>query len=569
MTINSQANKTIVAGDGIQTQFGFSFVGVNAQYIAVILTDAGGNETILDRGNGVTQYQIALNAPVQGAIWGIGGTVTYNPSGVPIPNGSTLTILRILPLTQAISLQSQSSLETLGVGAETGLDTIEMQLQQISETISRAILMSVTNVVPPEDLPPAAQIAGKGAVFSPDGTSLIAGEMPANGFISSAMAPVVGAATLALARVAFGLGAMATEGIGGGLADDGAGNARVIFGINEVATNQAIVAASYLTKFIAGASINFTLARANTLWSGFGFWVDATGGDVTLVPDANDTINVQTATSGAPVRIPRGTSVFVKTNAANSGSWWIEWQSTSAQPTAPGGFSNLRISNDTFTNPDNRIRVTADEAVLLNSVGGAVQYTALNLSIDCTVTGANGFDVGTIPASGAVAVWLISNGTTVAGLASLSFTNPTLPPGYSFKKRIGAMMVPSASKFYRSLQLGRQARYTPVSATNTAVLPVMSSGNIGGSAFILLGPFVPPTASRIFMNVYGQFISGNSLSVSPNNAYTNPDLPFLVFPAAAITIASQIELLIETTSILINNNFAANQLNCYGWEDNI
>jgi hypothetical protein len=82
-----------------------------------VLTDAAGNETVLTQGAGATQYQITLNAPATGAIWGMGRQVTYNPNGTPIPNGSTLTIFRTLPLTQAISLQNQNSLARLGNGA--------------------------------------------------------------------------------------------------------------------------------------------------------------------------------------------------------------------------------------------------------------------------------------------------------------------------------------------------------------------------------------------------------------------------------------------------------------------
>src|SRR5262249_52051206 len=106
-TVNTSANKTIVSGTGAQTQFQFGFIGVAAAYISVVYTDASGNQTTLTQGSGATQYQVTLNAPVQGAIWGVGGTVTYNPNGTPIATGTTLTILRTLPLTQAITLSNQ------------------------------------------------------------------------------------------------------------------------------------------------------------------------------------------------------------------------------------------------------------------------------------------------------------------------------------------------------------------------------------------------------------------------------------------------------------------------------
>jgi len=204
-TVNSSANKTIVAGNGSQTVFAFSFIGVAAQYISVIYTDASGNQTTLSQGSGTTQYQISLNAPVQGAIWGLGGTVTYNPSGTPIAAGTTLTIVRTLPLTQAITLQNQSSVQTLGKGSEQAVDTAVMQDQQTAEQIGRALQMNIANTAPPNPLPPAAQVAGLGLCFDSTGNNVIGCLNVPSGVISSAMVPVVGAATIGVAQNLLGV----------------------------------------------------------------------------------------------------------------------------------------------------------------------------------------------------------------------------------------------------------------------------------------------------------------------------------------------------------------------------
>lgn len=347
MTINSQNNKTIALGNGSQTQFAFGFVGVAAAYIGVIFTDGSGNETVLSQGAGATQYQIVLNPAVPGALWGIGGTVTYDPLSTPIANGTSLTIFRTLPLTQAVSLQNQISLSELGNGAETGLDTLEMQLQQISENIARAITApivdpSTINLI----LPPAAQRANTGLAFDGSG-NVIAGTTPATGLISSAMQPVVDAATLALGRTAFGLGTMATEGIGSGLIDDGAGKARVNNPITQVATNQAVTAAFDLERFIATGPINFTFPRVNTLWNGFGFWVEAVVGDVTFVIDSHDQFAGNPA-SGTSFTVPAGASVFVTTDSAASGQLYVEglsWLTQNARSCS--GTYNISASDHT------------------------------------------------------------------------------------------------------------------------------------------------------------------------------------------------------------------------------
>lgn len=319
MTINSSANKTIVSGNGTQTQFTFSFVGVATAFITVILTDASGNETVLVQGNGATQYQISLNAPVQGALWGLGGTVTYDPSGTPIPTGSTLTIFRTLPLTQAISLQNLISLSTVGNGAETGLDTLEMQLQQVSELFGRSI---VAPIVDPDTinltLPAAAQRANLVLGFDGNG-DVIATTAPSSGTISSAMQPVVNAASLAAGRTAFGLGSLAVEGIGAGLQDDGNGNARVNTPLQQVATNQAIHAANHLDVYAASGSLVFTLDAAATLFDGFSITVLALTGPIALNPNASDNFFGQSG--GAPFTVPQGCCVTIETNGAGSGLW--------------------------------------------------------------------------------------------------------------------------------------------------------------------------------------------------------------------------------------------------------
>jgi hypothetical protein len=321
MTINTQSNKTIVLGNGSQTQFAFGFIGVAAAYISVIYTDADGNETELIRGLGASQYQISLNVPVAGALWGAGGTVTYNPSGTPIPSGSSLTIFRTLPLTQAVSLQNLISLSSVSNGAEMGLDTLEMQLQQVSELFQRAIVAPIVDATAPLPLPPIAQRANQGAVFDGNG-NMVAGALPASGVISTAMQPVVDAATLALGRTAFGLGSIATENIGLGLADDGADNLDVLPPLLEVATNQSVTKANHTANYMANGTLVFTLPRADTLFDGFYFNVFALTGAISFVINSNDAFFGQA--SGASLTIPQGSFARVSTNALTNATWYAE-----------------------------------------------------------------------------------------------------------------------------------------------------------------------------------------------------------------------------------------------------
>ena len=65
--------------------------------------------------------------------------------------------------------------------------------------------------------------------------------------------------------------------------------------------------------------------------------------------------------------------------------------------------------------------------MLQDSSGVPYRATAVNLTVDITVSGVNGLDTGSEAASTWYYIWVIYNGTTVAGLLSTSATAPTMP----------------------------------------------------------------------------------------------------------------------------------------------
>jgi hypothetical protein len=597
MTIQTSSNKTIALGNGSQTQFAFSFVGVAAAYIGVIYTDASGNETILTQGSGALQFQIALNAPVNGALWGVGGTVTYDPSGTPIAVGTSLTIFRTLPLTQAISLQNLVSLASLGNGAETGLDTLEMQLQQVNELFSRAI---VAPIVDPATinltLPAAAQRANTGLAFDGQG-NVIAGTIPATGTISSAMAPVVNAASLAAGRSALGLGNVAVENIGPGLQDNGAGSLEVNSPLTSVSTNQTVTAASAQQAYVATGPINFSLARVNTLWNGFSFELFVLGGPVTLVPNASDAVQGQS--SGTTVAIPANSYALVSCDGAASGNWhvaWAPWNVDGASkamigPVAFGAARGLVVTNDAGT-PNTKIDVTASDLVMVNGSGYGIKAAAVSLVIDLTTgTGTstpNGLDGEAIPANGWLYLWAISNGVTTAGLASTSSTAPTLSAGYSFKKYLGAM--PTASSILlRTLQHGNATQYQATAGSNTARPPVMAFGAAGTNSLIspvlaavAVAGFVPATASAITLNVtvdFGAAGAAANVIVAPSLAYSGTNngpqgangviAPYANAGGSPIVapLNNQLSMLLESSNIYWMSAGPGGAIACQGWTD--
>ena len=126
MTVSTQQSEVTCIGNGATTVFSFPFIGVSASDIEVTYTDTQGNQTILTG----TQYTLSLNAPATGALWGIGGTVTYPISGSAIAANTQLTIKRIVPLTQSTSINNQGAFYPQAV--EEAIDLLCLQLQQVA-----------------------------------------------------------------------------------------------------------------------------------------------------------------------------------------------------------------------------------------------------------------------------------------------------------------------------------------------------------------------------------------------------------------------------------------------------
>ena len=331
MTVTSSTNKVIASGDGSNTVFNFPFIAVAASDISVIYTDADGVETVLS----ASAYTLAINAAAPGAIWGLGGTVTYPLVGPPIAVGTTLTIVRELPITQTTTISNQGALYPQVI--EQALDYVTMVLQQVNETFSRAIVAPVSDPDALLELPAAAARANQAFIFDSTGQPTV-GEMPATGVISAPMAPVVSAASLALGRTAFGLGSSAVENIGLGLQDNGSGSLQVNVAISAVASNQAPTLASHRTSYMATGALTFTLPRANTLFSGWEITVYALTQPIIFTPNAADAFNGLSA--GASFVIPAGTVGKITTNAQAAGTWWVDL-APAAVP-APQGYLTLQ-----------------------------------------------------------------------------------------------------------------------------------------------------------------------------------------------------------------------------------
>jgi len=327
MTVTSQTNKVVANGNGVTTVFSYNFIIQNASDLVVIYTDTLGVSTTL----------LSSAYSVSGVGNPTGGTVTYNPGGTPIATGTTLTMTRQLTLTQPTSIANQGSFYPQAV--ESAIDRTVMLTQQINEVAGRFLSAPITDPNPMSNLPSATQRANKGLLFDASGNP-IAGTTPATGVISAPMQPVVGAASLSAARTAFGLGAMALEGLGKGIQDDGAGNARVNFLTETKAVSYLIATTDHLENYLVTGPVTFTLPATATLWNGFGFFVDVDGGALTLTPNAADTM--EGGATGAGTYVPTSEKAFIFTDGA--GRWFINRFKQYSTAASPGGYLTL-VSN--------------------------------------------------------------------------------------------------------------------------------------------------------------------------------------------------------------------------------
>lgn len=203
MTVSTTSNKITYAGNGATTSFPFNFPGVDDGDLVVTYVDVAGNSTVINH----SQLTIVLTTPVAPNPTGIGGTVTYPLSGSPIAANTSITIERVLPVTQDISLANQGTLWQTVV--EQSLDYLTMLLQQQQSQSQRAYTIPATDpstivTEVPTYTARALQMFGWDASGNP-----IAAQ-PSSALVSAAMAPVVAAASIAAAVALLGINTTGT-----------------------------------------------------------------------------------------------------------------------------------------------------------------------------------------------------------------------------------------------------------------------------------------------------------------------------------------------------------------------
>lgn len=220
--------------------------------------------------------------------------------------------------------------------------------------------------------------------------------------------------------------------------------------------------------------------------------------------------NAQTITHGSGINVPGSLTTKIPagcevTFRRGSSDWTIlHW-------TTGPFFGRSGARNTVVTTASNTtVGITADTAICESTAGLGYRHSSVSVTINMAVTGANGLDTGS-QTTAFYYLWLISDGTTVAGLASTSSSSPTMPSGYTYKLRVGAihstLAVFDAVKGY-----GNRFYYTGGCQS-------ISSTNNLSNASTSISSLVPATAryATIVLNCASDASGG--CGASPNSSY--------------------------------------------------
>lgn len=323
-------------------------------------------------------------------------------------------------------------------------------------------------------------------------------------------------------------------------------------------------AATYRTlAFYSGTTLRWTNFADNVAESGsnagsdFGIGAYADDGSTYIGTALKFTRSTMAATFGGPVSAPSftagGITLTPPANGLRSGVK-IEVASTTTATTTAAVLSLIDGSGN---------------VKVFRSLSDTVS-TGCSNAVSCMDTGSPGTDRW-------LQVWAIgkTDGTVKTILtASAAPTPPTLPTGYVYYGRLGALRVNSSAAFVRTVQYDRRTQIALKAATNTTVYPILVAANTGDIVAptlvaVSVSPCVPPTASTIYLQT-AQLGGASNGSVAGPNALSSGSGSYSQ-PKTLIPFTSNVVyggFLLEDTNIYAATQSSA-QIHCIGWEDNL
>lgn len=179
------------------------------------------------------------------------------------------------------------------------------------------------------------------------------------------------------------------------------------------------------------------------------------------------------------------------------------------------------LSISKIANPQNHI--IFDAITLIDTHNNIVSFGNSIFLLDITVSGLGGLDTGTVANNTWYYVWVISNGTLVNGIYSLSKTAPTMPAGYTYKMLVSRLYYDGAIPGWRKLiQVGDTVYYgspVPVVSNDTTHISVPVTTDISTA--------VPPDndAWKVLFSAFHQSVYSGLGSVTFSVQLVSPLMP--------------------------------------------
>jgi hypothetical protein len=241
------------------------------------------------------------------------------------------------------------------------------------------------------------------------------------------------------------------------------------------------------------------------------------------------------------------------------------WASTAPSVATVAAVNALKVQATSNT----AVTITADRAILLSG-SGATTVSTVSLTLGTGTSGANGLDTGSIATSTWYSVWIIYNGSTVAGLLSTSATSPTMPSGYTYKMRVGWVRTDGSSNLIRTIQYGNRTQYIATSSG----YPTLASGSASQWTAVSVVNFVPTTASQIGLSLFLENSTAARAAIAANNSATSLSGSFMYsfgntgYPDSVVESGIMV---LESSNIYYyggSSNASVNFISCTGWIDN-
>jgi len=552
MTISTTISKVVLPGTGAQTSFAYPFLIPVLGDELVIYTDGNGLSTTLPE----SQYTITgIGSPT-------GGTVTYTISGAAIAIGTSLTIARNVPYVQNYSFNNQGYF--LPSVIESALDYVTMAIQQVENSIGYGFTAPLTDSNPPLPLPSATARANQYAAFDSSGNMIAGLPVTSGAIVSSAMQPVVNAATTAAAVALLGINVSSG---GYGIQTSKAVAATVDFG-SVVTHNILLTGSGTITSFGSSAS---------TSYPDYQFTVSAT---TTFTNSASllcpGSVNLIGLVGDVGIAAYQGSGIWkIISYLPASGASPVPPVTTpsTGMPSASG----LVIKNSSGSNTI--VAITANYVQIPNASYTNIIRVNVSTTASTAFVGAGGLDAGVVAASTWYHVWLIDNGSTTSAVLSLSAAAPTLPSGYTYYMRVGAVYANPSKLLMQTLQQGNRAQYVIAASTTTIAYPRMitgASGNISaanGLTAIPIAAFAPPTAARINLQICDTGAgSGASTLAAPSNNFgpisSTTNLPPFTW-YGSYYMSQSVDWVLESSNVYYASNGIYAYMSAMGWTDSV